>query len=186
MDPEFLKTIGFSVLLLGLAGEIVVLFVPHNRRKLEKSLSVLFILIVIAGVAVERLGDARLAEENGPRHLSNDQVSQLVDELQPFTGQLFQIITYPKCDECSNTFLFVYNALIRAGWVREGPPVGIPIGAMQSILVNVSDEADEHTKRAGQTLVTSLNHKGIAAKLENDASSKAIVDIIIGLKPPPH
>jgi hypothetical protein len=52
MNPESIKTIGFIVLLLGLAGEIGVLFIPHNRRKLEKSLSVLFILIVIAGVAV--------------------------------------------------------------------------------------------------------------------------------------
>src|SRR6266404_6556263 len=37
MDPEFLKTIGFTVLVLGLIGEIGVLFIPHHRRKLEKS-----------------------------------------------------------------------------------------------------------------------------------------------------
>jgi hypothetical protein len=55
---------------------------------------------------------------------------------------------------------------------------------MQSILVNVSDEADEQTKRAAHALVTSLNHEGIAAKLENDDANKAIVDVIIGLKPP--
>jgi hypothetical protein len=54
---------------------------------------------------------------------------------------------------------------------------------MQSILVGVSDRADEHTKRAAQALVTSLDHKGIAAKLENGAANKAIVDIMIGLKP---
>lgn len=94
------------------------------------------------------------------------------------------MITYPKCGECSDTFILLYDALIRAGWVREGPPVGVPIGAMQSILVNVSDEADDHTKRAAQALVTSLDHKGIAATLENDTTNKAIVDIIIGLKPP--
>jgi hypothetical protein len=156
MDPEFLKKIGFIILIIGLAGEIGVLFIPHRRWKLEKTLAVLFILIVIAGVTVERIGDARLAEMNGPRHLSDKQMSQLVDALKPFSGQIFQMITYPKCDECSNTFIMVYNALIRAGWVREGPPVGIPIGAMQSILVIVNDEADEHTKRAAAALVTFL------------------------------
>jgi hypothetical protein len=54
---------------------------------------------------------------------------------------------------------------------------------MQAILVNVNDGADASTKQAAHTLVTALNDNGIEAKLDNDTADKAIVDMIIGLKP---
>jgi hypothetical protein len=79
--------------------------------------------------------------------------------------------------------MLIYNALIVAGCVREGPPQGIPIGAMQSILVDVGEQADDQTKNAAKTLVSVLNNEGIAAKLGTDTVKEHVVDIMIGLKP---
>jgi hypothetical protein len=82
--------------------------------------------------------------------------------------------------------MLIYNVLIVAGCVREGPPQGIPIGAMQSILlllVDVGEQADDQTKNAAKTLVSVLNNEGIAAKLGTDTVKEHVVDIMIGLKP---
>jgi hypothetical protein len=79
--------------------------------------------------------------------------------------------------------MMIYNMLMHAGWVREGPPKGIPIGAMQSVFVNVSDAANDHTKHAAGAFVDALNRGGIVAELDNETANPAIVDIVIGLKP---
>jgi hypothetical protein len=94
------------------------------------------------------------------------------------------MITYLNCSECSDMFLRIYYILTtRAGWIREGPPVGIPIGAMSSVIINVSDGANERTKEAGRALASALNEHGIVSTPGKDTSDTAIVDIIIGLKP---
>jgi len=52
----------------------------------------------------------------------------------------------------------------------------VPIGAMQSVLVNASDRSDDNTKNAAKVLVSSLNNDGLVSNLENDASKDDIVD----------
>lgn len=52
----------------------------------------------------------------------------------------------------------------------------MPIGAMQSVLVNASDRSDDNTKNAAKVLVSSLNNDGLVSNLENDASKDDIVD----------
>jgi hypothetical protein len=180
-SADELKSIRFTILIIGVAGDILVLFIPSSKKVLERSASVVFIIVIILGIWIDHIGD-RWA--TGPRSLTDKQRERLVAELTPFSGQIFQMITYPNCDECSDTFMLVYNALITAGWAREGPPVGIPIGAQQTILVHVSDEASDRTKGAGGKLASALNEKGIAAKIMMGGTANTqIVDIIIGLKP---
>jgi hypothetical protein len=43
-----------------LVGEVLVLFVPAGRRRLEKTLSAFFVFVVICGVAIEQIGEQSL------------------------------------------------------------------------------------------------------------------------------
>jgi hypothetical protein len=179
ISPQFLSSAGFWLIIIGLLGEAIVIFAPIGTRRLEKALSLTFTVLIAIGVAAEHIGDS---EKAGPRHLTSRQKERIIEALRPFVGQQFQMITYPGCEECSSTFVLIYGILTDAGWVREGLPQGVPIGAMQSVLVNASDRSDDNTKNAAKVLVSSLNNDGIVSNLEKDASKDDIVDIIIGLK----
>jgi len=88
LSPDALKAVGFWVLITGLVGEISVLFIPASRRVLEKSLAVLFILIVILGIAVEIIGDNNINKRNGPRHLSETGSAKLTDLMKVFWARV--------------------------------------------------------------------------------------------------
>lgn len=176
----FLSSTGFWLIIAGLIGEAIVIFVPVGQRKVEKGLSLAFTVMIALGVAAEHIGDS---EKNGPRHLRDPQRTRIAAALKPFDHQKFQMITYPRCDECSSTFMLIYGILTEAGWVRDGPPQGIPIGSMQSIMVNATDKSDQQTKHAAEALTSALNENGIVSNFSNDESKDNIVDIIIGLKP---
>src|SRR3954467_4822272 len=80
VDASALKSFGNSILLVGLAGDILVLFISAKRHKLEKTLAVVFILIIIGGIALERIADS-WAE---PRSLSVPQQAELRSKLSAF------------------------------------------------------------------------------------------------------
>jgi hypothetical protein len=153
-------------------------------------------LVGLGATAYRYIGDqqerAAIEQKLAPRALTDQHAGEITQAIKPFAGQKFQMITYPNCAECTATFLRIYYILTSgAGWIREGPPVAIPIGAMSSVLIgamssvliNVSDGADERTKAAGRALATALNDNGIVSTPGNDTADTAIVDIIIGLKP---
>jgi hypothetical protein len=54
---------------------------------------------------------------------------------------------------------------------------------MSSVIINVSDNANDRTKAAGRALAAALNADGIVATFGNETGDVAIVDIMIGLKP---
>jgi hypothetical protein len=58
---ELWSTVGFWVLVFGLAGDILVLVIPKSRERLEKILAACFIIVIIAGVAIEHRADASIS-----------------------------------------------------------------------------------------------------------------------------
>lgn len=72
---------------------------------------------------------AAIEQKLAPRVLTNQQAGEITRAIKPFAGQKFQMITYPKCAECSATFLRIYYILTSgAGWIREGRPWEYPSG----------------------------------------------------------
>ncbi len=178
--PDFLKWLGFWLAITGLAGQGIVVFILPTRRSFERLLRLGLVGVAIFGVALNRIGDM---EKSAPRHLAECQANKISSAIKPYSGQIFQMVTYENCEECSSTFIMIYDILIKAAWVREGPPQGMPIGAMQSVLIYANDDASEQTKKAAMALATALNNEGVSAKLRSGDSNKAVVDIIVGLKP---
>jgi hypothetical protein len=180
IGADFLSSAGFWLIIVGLIGEAIVIFVPVGRRRVEKGLSLAFTVMIAFGVAAEHIGDS---EKSSPRHLSDSQRTKVITALKAFDHQKFQMITYPRRDECSSTFMLVYGILTDAGWVRDGSPQGIPIGSMQSVLVNATDKSDEQTKHAAEALTSALNSNGIVSNLNNDGSKDDIIDMVSSRSP---
>ena len=51
-EPSLLNDLGQGLIVLGLVGAVSLFFFPEGRRILERSLGVLFTLVVIGGVAL--------------------------------------------------------------------------------------------------------------------------------------
>jgi hypothetical protein len=180
LRPDFLKIGGFWLAVIGLVGQGIIVFSMPRRISTERIVRLLLVGIAIVGIAANRMGDVALASF---RHLAECQTQKVISAIKPYAGQLFQMVTYRSCEECSGTLIFIYDMLQQAGWVREGPPQGIPIGSMQGILISVSDGAAEPTKNAAHALHHALNDEGLIAKLNSDTAEASVVDIIVGLKP---
>ncbi len=54
--------LGFWILVVGLAGEILVLRVPKSRETLEKILTFFFVVVIIVGVTLEHNADTAVAD----------------------------------------------------------------------------------------------------------------------------
>jgi len=59
---EWWSGFGFTVLVIGLAGELGILAIPSHHGKLEKILGAIFTLVVIVGCAFEHVADNRISD----------------------------------------------------------------------------------------------------------------------------
>src|ERR1035437_4455843 len=90
------SSLGYWILAIGLAGDILVLVIPRHRERLEKILSAVFIVIIIFGVTIEHNADTRIAvlvsqqevsarleiaKLKGPRILNPKQMTDLITKL---------------------------------------------------------------------------------------------------------
>ena len=50
-DPSFLSSVGQVLVVLGLVGQVSLFFFPEGRRILERSLGVMFTVLVVGGAA---------------------------------------------------------------------------------------------------------------------------------------
>jgi hypothetical protein len=69
------------------------LFIPAGRRILEKTLSVVFIIIVICGVTMEKIGDNISSHISGPRHLTPEQERRMIEVLVKDPGHSVTIVS---------------------------------------------------------------------------------------------
>ena len=137
-SPEFWSAWGFRALILGLAGDLVVLFMPTKYRRLERVLAAMFTLCAFAGIYVGHVGDeeiiaqvarraqsaeAELATLSRSRHLTESEKVALISALASFAGQRISIIwlaVSPDAEAYAKDFADVFRA---ARWTIRG---GVP------------------------------------------------------------
>jgi hypothetical protein len=167
IDPYFLKSLGFSVLIVGLIGDFIALFVPASRRALEKTLGVVSILLIIAGVATERFAEHIIDTGNGPRHISPVEGSALSDDMHAFAGEEFTILNYTDEVEATELTDAVKAALDKAGWRYSPPKFGEQLlnTGLTGVLIRINIASDEKTTDAAKALETGLNKKSIVSRV---------------------
>jgi hypothetical protein len=133
-DPATLKVFGNDLLIFGLVGDIIVLFVPSSRKVLEKVLAAFFIVLIITGIVIERTADSRIqvandraaAEEKDRlmRQMSARQVNghKLSLELQGKQKPSFVEIVFFKGDlEAYLLAKQIHAALVPLNWLSSDP-----------------------------------------------------------------
>ncbi|HEV2301823.1 MAG TPA: hypothetical protein VGR91_09665 [Stellaceae bacterium] len=168
LSPDTVKSIGFWILVSGLFGDIFVLFMPAGKRKLEKTLGVIFTLIVIIGVAIDKIGDKLTSSalskiecaqsEMTSRHLTPNQQKTLVDVLSPFRNSTVNIWVFSggRGLEKVGFAVALVGVFRRAGWKTNGvstqilpaasPAPNVTIRYRANILKNEKDTATELVK----------------------------------------
>jgi hypothetical protein len=114
-NPALWSSVGFWILMVGLVGDLILIFVPSGRT--EKILATLFTLLITAGVFIEHKADS---EQFTPRNLSTEQQRLLVDKLKPFAGQTIKfVVKYMNDEETSHIARQLLEVLGRAGWPSD-------------------------------------------------------------------
>ena len=127
-EPSLLNDLGQGLIVLGLVGAVSLFFFPEARRILERSLGVLFTLVVIGGVAItwraERL-------RNADRDLTPAQQATLSKALSQFPAVKFEVLTSRGDKEAQSLALKIVDA-VKAGSGATplfdeiiSPPVGV-------------------------------------------------------------
>jgi len=127
-EPSLLNDLGQGLIVLGLVGAVSLFFFPEGRRILERSLGVLFTLVVIGGVALtwraERL-------RNADRDLTPAQQATLSKALSQFPAVKFEVLTSRGDKEAQSLALKIVDA-VKAGSGATplfdeiiSPPVGV-------------------------------------------------------------
>jgi hypothetical protein len=110
-EPSLLNDLGQGLIVLGLVGAVSLFFFPEGRRILERSLGVLFTLVVIGGVALtwraERL-------RNADRDLTPAQQATLSKALSQFPAVTFEVLTSRGDKEAHSLALKIVDA-VKAG-----------------------------------------------------------------------
>jgi hypothetical protein len=100
------------------------------------------------------------------RDLTLDQQKKMAGELLKFSGQQFDIVTYPNEPECMNLVNEVYSVAINARWVldpKRGSGSFLMFGPIrEGIIVSVSDKADARTKDAAEAFRGLLHDESLA------------------------
>lgn len=107
-NPVLWSSIGFWILIIGLVGDFVVLFIPLKR--LEKTLAAIFTVLIAIGVTVEHMADAK---RFGPRMLNSSQEQAVIDELRKFAHPIKGQAWTERADINVNPVTFEGVALAR-------------------------------------------------------------------------
>jgi hypothetical protein len=128
-DPSLLNGLGEGLVILGLAGQVSLFFFPEGRRILERSLGVLFTVVVIGGVALtwraEKLQDA-------DRDLTPAQQATLSQAISQFPTVKYEVLTSRADKEAHALALKIADA-VKAGSgtvprfdeTMPAPPMGV-------------------------------------------------------------
>jgi hypothetical protein len=175
INPELLKSLGFTATVIGLIGNIAVLFLPKTREKLEKSLRIAFLVLMMIGVVGGKVADHIIATANGPRDMSATEWSSFSDKMRPFSGEQFTILQYTDEVEAYNLAAKLKEALETADWHFTESTIGERLfgGGLLGVLVVISNASDEKTKQAAQALVTRLRKKRIASRWSPEPTAQA-------------
>jgi hypothetical protein len=126
------------------------------------------------------------------RSLTDEQFSDLVDQVKGTGAQTFQVITYWRDEEALAIANRVADALIKAGWTIDQPKAFTAlVGVEAGIWVSYDGRADKKVGAAANALVYALLQHEIYAELDAQAvatppANQPISDKInieVGIKP---
>jgi hypothetical protein len=89
-EPSLLNDLGLGLIVLGLVGAVSLFFFPEGRRILERSLGVLFTLVVIGGVALTWRAETL---RDSDRDLTPAQQAALSQAISRFPTVKFEVFT---------------------------------------------------------------------------------------------
>lgn len=123
-SADGLEEIGFWILIVGLAGEIGILFISHERTRLIKALTTICVVAIIAGIWLEHVG----AEANkAPRRLNAAQRAVITEKVKPFPKIPFVLMS-ANAAEPLDFALDIASALKDIGWDwKPFPPSAIGV-----------------------------------------------------------
>src|SRR5258707_13726093 len=157
-EPSLLNDLGQGLIVLGLVGAVSLFFFPEGRRILERSLGVLFTLVVIGGVAITwRAQQLR----NADRDLTPAQQATLGKAIGQFPAVKFEVFTSRANREAHSLALEIVDA-VKAGngptpdfeRAMRGPPLGV--GFMLGKDVGPGREVRDHAGRRQEGAVLGL------------------------------
>lgn len=179
---EDLKAFGNNALILGLVGDIAVLFIPSTKRILERTLAIVFILFIIGGVWMEHIADKALGT---PRSLSLDAQARVAAKLCPFGPKVFDELVVAGSDT-----LFmgqVENVWKKCNWTAVGIQDRDRVASELADTVGVRflyDPNRPDLRGAAEAYSAGLNSEGISATAEPAQTgmklNRAAIHIVFG------
>jgi len=196
-DPVYLKWIGFRLTVLGIAGEILLLFFASKRVALQKALGGFFIFLIITGVWLDDTADLKKIAD---RMLTGEQQARIADKLRSF-GSIpfdFALQTNPETIQLMEQ---VAAAVEAATWARKewkyppgqvgtiftpfGDKPGVGIVSFRGLQILWDDSRTAEFGAAAVALRDALNAEGVAAtarRVTDKSDNPDAVHVEIGKK----
>jgi hypothetical protein len=141
-EPSLLNDLGQGLIVLGLVGAVSLFFFPEGRRILERSLGVLFTLVVIGGIALTWRADKL---RNADRDLTPAQQAALSKAISQFPTIKFEVFTSRGNSEAHSLALKTVDA-VKAGSgampAFDDKMLSLPVGL---VFVLGKDTDPDHT-----------------------------------------
>jgi hypothetical protein len=204
----FWSSIGYWVLAVGLAGDILVLVIPKHRERLEKILSGFFIIVIIVGVTIEHNADTRIAvlvsqqEEAGrleiarlkaPRSLTSRQSDELIGKLRSYEAKTFWLLTERTDDDDRSEQMLLsrqlLNAFSQAGWTKTshvmtaGQKEPQEFSPVSDRGISVQFASDPKSRELGDRMAKDLRAAGLDCEKNEDPTQLPNTIVIeVGLR----
>jgi len=208
-SPEFWRNAGYLLVALGVIGIVAVMLFADHQRRLRKGL--LFVAVLLAGLALARFGESALLAEareradeaelelakiKTPRMLTPEAQRRVAAKLRQFAGQEFAGQVAPGSDDARPLWETLDKALTAAGWVRVppiglavgDPPAGVPLVPNSGVTAFVAASRANEFAPIAQLLAAALMAEGIIAGVSASAGPQmeqrpAVIIVEIGRKP---
>jgi hypothetical protein len=208
-SPEFWRNAGYLLVALGVLGIVAVMLFADHQRRLRKGL--LFVAVLLAGLALARFGESALLAEareradeaelelakiKTPRMLTTEAQQRVAAKLRQFAGQEFAGQVAPGSDDARPLWETLDKALTAAGWVRVppiglavgDPPAGVPLVPNSGVTAFVAASRANEFAPIAQLLAAALMAEGIIAGVSASAGPQmeqrpAVIVVEIGRKP---
>jgi hypothetical protein len=210
-SPEFWRNGGYALVALGMIGIVAVILFHDPKRRLRKSLALLFVALLLAGLALARFGESALLAEareradeaelelakiKTPRLLTTQAQQRVAAKIRQFAGQEFAGQVAPGSDDARPLWETLDKALTASGWVRVppiglsigDPPAGVPLVPNSGVTVFVAASRANEFAPTAQLLAAALMAEGIIAGVSASAGPQmeqrpAVIVVEIGRKP---
>lgn len=201
---EAVRDLGQAVLIVGLICEILIVTFLHGKGRSEVTASIVAVLIIIAGVAVENVAsghaDRIVREMRSPRFLTSVQKEQIVEKVKSLPAMAFDVAASLEREPLA-LVIQIEDVLTKAGWKeldwtgsgniirRSGRPrLGLgseaePVGV--SVQVELSQGAT--LLPIAKKLASAIATEGIAAEAEfmpaPETQNHDAIHIVVSEKP---